>query len=616
MTFQAICSQRVFRVAEACAVEIILRPGRALAPGDRIEFQFPQSWSLVRGPTFTREFQSSDPARPHFIAVSAPGNDVARFDIVITPRHQTCPNGEVRHGRLVTAVLAGGGIAAGAPVRLFYGNTFAPYVAERETVWIRVNGESPEEALVLEVRPGSHDSFRMLAPSFARPGQPCEVLIVSLDRFDNASDTAFENGRLSLEDGTVVAEQLRFTGTARVPVRVASPGVHRFRFRDAVSNAMRVGDEPGPYWGDIHIHTKLSMDGQGSDPYGYARDVAGLDFAAAADHWESLGPEGYRILARWIAEADRPGCFVAIPADERNPPELTGHHNVYFQDPEDLQRCAAVGGGKNPVPENRFERVRAAGTSRALVIPHHTGIAFGDLKPSGIGCAVDMDVGGLDPAFRPVMEIYSHHGQSELYAPHHLLSYEWNRMRNPERRANTSVPGPFYAQDYWVRGWRMGVIASSDEHSGQGGRRHGGIAAVFADRLNREGIFEALRRRRCYATTGERILLDFRVDDLRMGDVGERAKGDRLRGGLNVWGTETLLRVDILRHRFGTDAGFRPVASVFPRPESTDAAVSFEDVVAGPCMYYARVTQQPLSWPGMAWTSPIWVDMRGDPGRR
>ncbi|MFH1024611.1 MAG: hypothetical protein V1809_14615, partial [Planctomycetota bacterium] len=75
--------------------------------------------------------------------------------------------------------------------------------------------------------------------------------------------------------------------------------------------------------------------------------------------------------------------------------------------------------------------------------------------------------------------------------------------------------------------------------------------------------------------------------------------------------TETLLRVDILRHRFGTDAGFRPVASVFPRPESPDAAVSFEDVVAGPCMYYARVTQQPLSWPGMAWTSPIWVDMRG-----
>ncbi|MHC4718382.1 MAG: hypothetical protein ACYS5V_15525 [Planctomycetota bacterium] len=28
-------------------------------------------------------------------------------------------------------------------------------------------------------------------------------------------------------------------------------------------------------------------------------------------------------------------------------------------------------------------------------------------------------------------------------------------------------------------------------------------------------------------------------------------------------------------------------------------------------MYYARAVQQPLEWPAMAWTSPIWVDLPG-----
>ncbi|XOF34132.1 MAG: DUF3604 domain-containing protein [Candidatus Electrothrix sp. YB6] len=209
------------------------------------------------------------------------------------------------------------------------------------------------------------------------------------------------------------------------------------------------------------------------------------------------------------------------------------------------------------------------------------------------------------------MEIYSHHGQSEAYNPQHMLAYEWNRMRNPERRANTSVPGPFYAQNYWMQGKRIGVIASSDEHSGQAGRRHGGIAAVFAGNLTRKGIFQALRQRRCYATTGERILLEFMVDDCSMGECGQKEKGDEAEIRLNVWGTDTLLRIEILRYRFGTDTSFIPIVSFFPRPESMDADITHRDIIETASVYYARVVQEPLAWPGMAWTSPIWIDVQG-----
>jgi hypothetical protein len=608
MTLRAACIPNSFGVAEKCRMEIVLELDRVLTASDVIRFQFPNSWSVVSGPSFTRKFQTDSPDTEHFVHVFAQNNSSAEFAVTMQPRHLNYPEGHVRHGRLFEARLLRGEIPAASPITIRYANTFAPYIAETEQLWLRVNEEAPAAAPVLTVLPGPHERFRVIAPSSARPGELFDVRVVSLDRFDNASSTPFDGEKLLFVDGRVAADNLRFTGTLAVPIRLGETGVYRLRFRDAISNAVKVdADACGPHWGDIHIHTKLSHDGQGTDPYAYARNVSGLDFAAVADHWDSLGPEGYKILKQWTHAADENGRFVTLFADERNPPELTGHHNVYFRNMDVMERYQAIqvpGEG----PADSLERLRGADASEVLIIPHHTGICFHDLVSlDDAGSAVDWDAADAG-SLRPVMEIYSHHGQSECYAPHHLLAYEWNRLRNPERRANTSVPGPHYAQDYWMHGCRIGVIASSDEHSGQGGRRHGGIAGVLADALTRENIFDAIRARRCYATTGERILVEFRADDAPMGSVSQRKRGDKVRLDLKIWATSELLRVEILRYRFGMDKEFRPVVSIYPK-DAMDTAVTFDDVVESPCMYYARVTQEPLDWPGMAWTSPIWIDV-------
>ncbi|MFP4383808.1 MAG: DUF3604 domain-containing protein [Spirochaetia bacterium] len=384
--------------------------------------------------------------------------------------------------------------------------------------------------------------------------------------------------------------------------------MYRFSYAGALSNPVRVEEGVnGPYWGDIHIHSKLSHDAQGNDPFSYARDVSGLDFAGLADHWDSIGPEGYAVLERWLEEADAEGEFVTIPGDERNPEKLTGHHNIYFRDREYFRENQVFPGeGQKSDPAGEARELRNMDPERVMLIPHHTGIVFGKLPERGIGAAVDLEAWD-DPGLRPVMEIYSHHGQSELYSPAHFYAYEFNRMRRPERRSNTSVPGPYYARDYWKAGHRMGVISSSDEHSGQGGRRHGGIAAVFADRLNRESVFDGIRNRRCYGTTGERILLDFSVDGLGMGQEGVRRKGAELPVRLKVWATEILLRVEILRYRPERDNDFIPIISEPPRPERMDYEIELMDVPDGPAVYYARIIQEPLSRPGMAWSSPVWI---------
>lgn len=617
-----------FVVDHPANVALRIRPGMPLKAADVIEIQFPNSWLLVSGPSFTRPVQTVDPQGPHYLCVHADG---ASFDLDIRENHLPFPQGRARHGRLLTARLRAGAVRASGVVHCEFRNTMAPYVAEQETVWVRVNGLLPRQLPEIVTAPGPAETVRLIVPSAARPGEPFDVLVVSLDRFENCSSTRYHGRVLELIGHGRVADRLTFTGSTRVPVRIDKPGVWRFGMDGVVSNAVRIGRRArGPFWGDLHGHSKLSSDGMGADPYGYARDVAGLDFAAVTDHAEDLGADGYEQLLRWARAAHRPGRFITVLADERNPDGWTGHHNVYFRDEATFARCRLRPGcfPRNS-PEESQESMRAllANTKGCLVVPHHTGMSWRTLpKPGSIGDAVDLDAVRDDRGLRPVMEIYSHHGQSECYAPGHILAYEFNRMRNPESRSNTSVPGPYYAQAYWLAGRRLGVIGSSDEHSGQPGRRHGGLAAIFATSLTRGGLFDALHARHCYATTGERILLEFSVDGVQMGQQERRPTDQKLSIRLKVWATAGLIRVDILRCRFGTDHEFRLIHSESPRaatgtgvndPRSAglqtmvlDHAVELDDADPrpGPAAYYARVVQEPVDWPGMAWSSPVWID--------
>jgi hypothetical protein len=598
-----------FVVRQPCSVCIDVRTTDALSVGDRVEVQFPNSWYVLTGPSFTRLIQTDSPSGEHFITVEAE-NPAAHLRTEIKPRQLNFPEGSVRHGRHIIATLVEGELPPQSLIRVLYANTFAPYVAETEHVWLRVKGKAPQTDLELTVRPGAAVDLRVIAPSGAEPGRPFNVLVVSLDQFDNRSSSRYENETLLIAEGKAVAAGLTFVGSLKVRVVLDNEGVYRFKMRDVFSNAVRVEKgRRGPYWGDIHLHTKLSHDAQGTKPYEYASEVSGLDFAAVTDHCDSLGEEGYGQVLKWARAAYAPGKFVTLLADERNPKHFTGDHNIYFRDEQQFLTCAAI--PRNPLyanPDSGDEFQASLDPSKVMLVPHHTGIAWRNLS-GGAPPTSAVDITACDDhGLRHVLEIYSHHGQSESWNPQHVLSYELNRMRRPERRSNVSAPGPYYAQDYWIMGRRLGVIGSSDEHTAQPGRRHGGVAAVWASELTREAIFDALRDRQCYATTGERILVDFSIAGTTMGSSAKVLKGKTVKINLHVWGTASLIRVEILRFRFGLDSSFITIFSESPRPETMDAAFELEDEVLRNCIYYARVVQEPLEWPAMAWTSPVWLE--------
>jgi hypothetical protein len=165
-------------------------------------------------------------------------------------------------------------------------------------------------------------------------------------------------------------------------------------------------------------------------------------------------------------------------------------------------------------------------------------------------------------------------------------------------------------------GYRPGVIGGSDCHAGHPGHtdwlRHTraywcGLAAVYARELTREAIWEALLARRCYATSGPRVIVGLRAGDAWMGaevPIAAMPKRARKRAGaagerifdLEVVGTAPLKRVTLIKN--GQPCVILPGEGQVLRTRVSDASAT-----DAPAFYYLRVEQEDGE---MAWSSPLW----------
>ena len=110
----------------------------------------------------------------------------------------------------------------------------------------------------------------------------------------------------------------------------------------------------------------------------------------------------------------------------------------------------------------------------------------------------------------------------------------------------------FFGNKYLQNGHEVGFIGSSDNHVGHpgytgiGNAQQGGLAAVIASENTSQSIFDALRNRRTYATTGERIILDL---SLNGGQMGTRvANSERRELTCRVFGTHPVDSIDMIKN--------------------------------------------------------------------
>ena len=147
--------------------------------------------------------------------------------------------------------------------------------------------------------------------------------------------------------------------------------------------------------------------------------------------------------------------------------------------------------------------------------------------------------------------------------------------------------------------------------SGLDAREHvtGGITGVLCRELTRRAIWEALLARRCYATTSVRVLLDFDVNGLSMGEELRVTQADEDRFAkrtitCRAVGTCPIDRVVIVRNGqevYSKAIGDMACAVQWEDGEPLD---SIHDARIEGAYYYAKVYQRDRN---VGWTSPMWL---------
>ncbi len=352
--------------------------------------------------------------------------------------------------------------------------------------------------------------------------------------------------------------------------------------------------------GDLHRHTELSQDAGGMDDgslpefYRYMIDAAAMDFGASTDH-QAGGTDFWNAMTQKLADMHHfPERFSTLYGYERNPGNPFGHRNLIYthrnypivpffipthprfllpDSPDgELLTFSSMGFGSGVRNETKL-LYDVARETKGLAIPHTSGTS-----------SMGTDWRDNDPDVDTVAEIYQGARQNYEHknAPRGVQDGE-------EDAAAGGFQEPGMLWNAWGKGYRIGVIASSDHYS-----THISYAMVYTPDTSREAIHDAIRKRRTYGAT-DNIVLDFRMGGAFQGEAIAAAEPQRIR--VRARGTDAIAAIHLIRD-----------ASYIYKTEPGRPEVEFEflDAQAGPGehWYYVRVEQADGE---LAWSSPIWI---------
>ena len=487
-------------------------------------------WLARHFSTLYGPFQADDPRAAGYVTITSSDDDAVFTSETIMA---SGAHGGFRAPQPALAFrLLEGRIEPGETVTLTYGDTSTGGPGLRITtvsgesvplpVYVALDGDSgwlmlPIQPFVIEGADvaGVHG----FGPSVVAPGEKFEFSVRAQDAWYNRA-----SGDIPAFDILVNGEVAASTAAGSEPIQVLTlaldePGPHWFQIRsqDGVivgdANPTLVTDDAALriFWGDTHGHSGYA-EGIGTVDYfmRFARDEARLDFVTHSEHDTALDEAEWRLMRETTAAYDDPGRFIPYLGYEwtmvaRN----GGHHNVLFRTTEGRERVSAL---VYPTLSSLYQELRSRYTPEDIVIIPHAHNP-GDARHS-------------DPLLEPLIEIMSMHGTSE-----------------------------WFIRNYLSNGHQVGFVAASDDHLSHPGysapnrltlAQRGGLGAVLAPKRSRDAIFDAMRARRTYATTGDRMILDVRLNGALMGERTEYAEERELSG--RVIGTAPIDSITVFKN--------------------------------------------------------------------
>ena len=387
----------------------------------------------------------------------------------------------------------------------------------------------------ISIVPGPGAKWFAILPTLVSVGESFRLPIKVDDKWGNPTNREDRIVRL-VGDGTFsgLPETLRLIdgrfGAVVDDLRALTPGDFVVRVVDehdeelCRSNPMRVtaaGPRLRHFWGDTHGQSNETLGtNTARENFAFGRDRAHLDVIGHQGNDFQITGEFWRHLNALSAEFDVPGRFVCIPGYEWSAnTAVGGDRNVHYRrEGETIFRSshAQLGDAANMIDEAAdahdahalFARLK----DKDCVVVAHVGGRYADIKFAH------------DAALEHAVEVHSAWG-----------TFEW------------------IVRDAFEKNYRVGIVANSDGHKGRPGAcypgasffgSYGGLTCFLADRLDRDAIFDSMRRRRHYATTGNRAIVDISV---LLRQEGELFWSDPSVGPTRSERTRTLIMGDIAR---------------------------------------------------------------------
>jgi Protein of unknown function (DUF3604) len=412
--------------------------------------------------------------------------------------------------------------------------------------------ELPEQPCFALV-PGPAARWKAIWPSLVVAGEPFRLALVAEDAWGNPTTDANEMITLvpsrpvrglpervavKADNSPCVLENLVADAASDLDLQVLANGKELAR-----ANPMRVvaAAPLRRYWGDLHGQSGETIGmGTAESYFRYARDLAFIDMVGHQGNDFQITDAFWTELNRLTSEFDAPGRFVCLPGYEwSGNTGMGGDRNIFFR--------------RESRPIRRSSHILVEGKTSTDAI-YTADALFRALE--GEDAVVIAHVGGRYADLN-----YAHDGRLERAVEVHSTwgTFEW------------------LLHDAFERGYRVGVVCHSDDHKGRPGATRpgastfgaiGGLTCYLMPELTRDALFEALRRRRHYGTTGTRLFLDLRgtfgqlvtgfSEDPQLGraeelSVREALMGDIIRPGsvpmrltAEVIGTAPIERVDVL----------------------------------------------------------------------
>ena len=498
------------------------------------------AWRLVSdsGP-----LQTSDPAATNY--VSAAASNGARLDIRYDPFGHIRPWDQALIVRVMDGCLSegdrivirigdrsGGSPGLRLPTYVHEAFVFRAFV---DAIATGIFTELPDR-LAFRIDAGEPVCWKAVLPTARPVGETFRLGLKAEDLWGNPTDRADVVLRLESEgplDG--LPKEVRFEPGRRALVidglSGTGPGSARVRVSDAegqvlcTSNPVVIGAAGGgrSFWGDLHGQSGETVgSGTARDYFTFARDVAFLDAVGHQGNDFEITNAFWRDLNALTAEFDDPGRFVCFPGYEWSGNTCVGgDRNVLF--------------AKDGRPIRRSSHALVPDEGDMAADCHTAGQLFDALRDED--AVVLAHVGGRyadiaafhDAALETAVEVHSAWG-----------SFEWLLF------------------DAFDAGYRVGVVCNSDDHKCRPGASYpgasefgsyGGLTCFLTNDLSRPAIFDALRRRHHYGTTGARIFLDVRSGTHRMGDVVPVAVGGVIPFHVRVVGSVPIERVEVFAGR-------------------------------------------------------------------